>query len=248
MSRAAIEFHHVTKSFEIWHERPTSIKTMLADLMMFKFNMGQRERKTVLKNINLVIEQGDFVGIMGRNGVGKSTLLRLIAGIYRVTEGEIRTHGRIAPLLELGAGFATELNGIENILLNASILGFSRKQAMAKMAEIIEFSELKEAIDRPVRNYSSGMLIRLGFSIAVHLEAEILLFDEILAVGDVGFQEKCLRKIHEVHSAGRTIVLVTHSPEQVEKYCNRSIVFDQAGIVFDGAPGGGATSYRELFA
>lgn len=247
MSSAAIRFKSVKKQFQTWHERPTSIKAMLADIMAFRFKTGHREVKTVLQDINVEIRKGDFVGIMGRNGAGKSTLLKLIAGIYLPTSGEIKTNGRIAPLLELGAGFAVELNGYENILLNASILGFSRREVNEKLPEIIAFSELGEAIERPVRNYSSGMLVRLGFSIAVHLDAEILLFDEILAVGDVGFQEKCLRKIHEVHSSGRTIVLVTHSPEQVEKFCNRCIVFDGQGVIYDGHPKDGAENYRHLF-
>lgn len=247
MNSPAIEFNNLTKTFQTWHERPTSIKEMLAHLMTFRFQTGHREQKTVLRDINVNIKKGDFVGIMGRNGVGKSTLLKLIAGIYRPTRGEIKTHGRIAPLLELGAGFATELNGYENVLLNASILGFSRREVTEKISDIIEFSELGDAIERPVRNYSSGMLVRLGFSIAVHLDAEILLFDEILAVGDVGFQEKCLRKIHEVHASGRTIVLVTHNPEQVEQFCNRCILFDNQGIAYDGPPADGAKSYRDLF-
>ncbi|RYZ77838.1 MAG: ABC transporter ATP-binding protein [Proteobacteria bacterium] len=237
----------MTKTFQTWHERPSSLKTLLAQAIMFKFKMGTKESKTVLRDVNLTISKGEFVGLMGRNGVGKSTLLKLIAGIYPTTSGEIITRGRIAPLLELGAGFAPELTGYENIYLNASILGYGKAEIERKIQSIVEFSELKEAIERPVQNYSSGMLVRLGFAIAVHLDAEILLFDEILAVGDVGFQSKCLAKIHELHAKGGTIVLVTHTPSQVEDFCDRCVLFDQSGVAFDGDPKEGARLYRGLF-
>ncbi len=243
----AIELRDVTKTFKIWHERPDSIKTVLADAVSLRFNRGHKEARTVLRDISFSIPQGDFVGIMGRNGAGKSTLLKLISGIYHPTKGDLITNGRIAPLLELGAGFATELSGYENIFLNGSILGFGRAHTNRYLDSIIEFSELGEAISRPVRKYSSGMLVRLGFSIAVHLDADILLFDEILAVGDIGFQEKCLKKIRELHKAGRTIVLVTHSPDQVERLCDRCIVFDQSGILYDGEPKEGVSRYKGLF-
>ncbi len=244
---SAIEFQNVTKTFKIWHERPDSIKTILADALRFRLNKGLKEARTVLRNIDFQIPKGDFVGIMGRNGAGKSTLLKLMAGIYHPSEGKLITKGRIAPLLELGAGFATELSGYENIFLNGAILGFGRAHTLRHLNSIIEFSELGEAIERPVRKYSSGMLVRLGFSIAVHLDADILLFDEILAVGDIGFQEKCLNKIRELHQTGRTIILVTHNPDQVEKMCSRCIVFEQNGILFDGDPKVGVAKYRELF-
>ena len=243
----AVEFRNVTKAFKIWHERPDSIKTILADALRLRFNKGDREARTVLKNISFDIRKNDFIGIMGRNGAGKSTLLKLITGIYHPSAGQVVTRGRVAPLLELGAGFAPELSGYENIFLNASILGFGRAQATRYLNSIIEFSELGDAITRPVKKYSSGMLVRLGFSIAVHLEADILLFDEILAVGDVGFQDKCMRKIRELHNEGRSIVLVTHHPGQIEQFCDRCIVIDQSGILFDGAAKEGAKCYRSLF-
>lgn len=247
MIQPAIEFHHVSKSYKVWEDRPSSIKSLLVQLMTFNVQMGSKHTMEVLSNISLKIHPGEFVGIMGRNGAGKSTLLKLIGGIYPVTTGQILTRGRIAPLLELGAGFAPELNGYENVFLNASILGYGKKEIESKVEQIIEFSELGENIYKPVQKYSSGMLVRLGFSIASHLDADILLFDEILAVGDVGFQTKCLRKIEELHGKGKTIVLVTHSPEQVEKFCNRCIVFDRHGIVYDGAPKAGAGTYEALF-
>lgn len=247
MSKPAIEFKNVSKSFEVWVDRPYSIKTILANLLRFKFNTGKKTHHQVMSNVTFSVNRGEFVGIMGRNGAGKSTLLKMISKIYRTTSGEIISHGRIAPLLELGAGFASELNGRENVFLNASILGFSRKEVLEKIEKICEFSELGEALNEPVRNYSSGMLVRLGFSIAAHLDAEILLFDEILAVGDIGFQAKCLEKIRTLHSSGKTIILVTHSPEQVEQFCNRCIVIDKHGVAFDGRPKEGANTYTKLF-
>lgn len=247
MNQPVIEFQNVSKSFKTWHDRPPTLKALLSNLAAFRFRMGHRESKQVLSNINLSIYPGEFVGFMGRNGTGKSTLLKLISNIYRPTSGKVLTRGRIAPLLELGAGFASDLNGYENILLNGSILGFSRSEIMSKMDSIVEFSELGSNIEQAVRTYSSGMLVRLGFSIAAYLDAQILLFDEILAVGDVGFQEKCLQKIREVHKQGRTIILVTHTPKQVEDFCSRCIVFDHEGVHFDGSAKDGVNSYLRLF-
>lgn len=224
-----------------------SIKTFLAQALTFKVNLGRIEKVEVLKNVTMNIYSGDFVGIMGRNGVGKSTLLKLISNIYSPNSGSITTRGRIVPLLELGAGFASELTGFENIFLNASILGFSRLEVQEKLQSIIEFSELGPKLDQPVRNYSSGMLVRLGFSIAAHLDAQILLFDEVLAVGDVGFQNKCYTKINELHKAGKTVVLVTHSPQQIAAYCNRGIVIDKQGVIYDGASRGAADLYESFF-
>jgi len=248
VNEAAIEFREVSKAYKVWEDRPSSIKSLLVQLMTLNVQLGSTHTLCVLDNISLKIFPGEFVGIMGRNGAGKSTLLKLIGGIYPASAGEIITRGRIAPLLELGAGFAMELNGYENIFLNASILGYGKKEIESKVDQIIEFSELGENLYKPVQKYSSGMLVRLGFSIASHLNADILLFDEILAVGDVGFQNKCLRKIAELHAQGKTIVLVTHSPEQVTRFCNRCIVFDRHGIVYDGLPKDGAGLYESLFA
>ena len=242
-----IEFHDVGKNFQIWHDRPHSLKSIMADALMLRFKTGRREPVPVLEHLSLKIFEGDFVGIMGRNGVGKSTLLKLISQIYFPSSGKISVHGRIVPLLELGAGFASELTGYENIFLNASILGFSRLEVMQKIAAIVEFSELKDKLDQPVRNYSSGMLVRLGFSIAAHLDAQILLFDEVLAVGDIGFQAKCYKKIDELHKQGKTVVLVTHSPEQIVEFCNRCVVIDKKGLIYDGTPQGGADVYRSFF-
>ena len=247
MKKVVIELDQVSKSFVNNQDKSNRIKVLLTQLVRLQFFKNKKQSVSILENVSLKIYEGDFVGIMGRNGVGKSTLLKIISGIYAPTSGQVRIHGKIAPLLELGAGFADDLSGYENIFLNAAILGFSRQKINSFVEQIIQFSELEDHIHLPVRNYSSGMLVRLGFSIAAHLEAPILLFDEILAVGDVGFQNKCLQKINEMHRAGRSIILVTHSPEQVEKFCTRCIVFDQKKMVYDGETRGGIQKYLQGF-
>lgn len=245
--KPVIELINVSKTYTYWENKPNSIKSILNKFSKFDFKKSNYRKIQILDDINLTIKEGEFVGIMGRNGAGKSTLLKIISGIYSPTSGKVRIHGKIAPLLELGAGFAEELSGYENIFLNAAILGFSRKKMSEEIQKIIDFSELGEKIHMPVRNYSSGMLVRLGFSIAAHLEASILLFDEILAVGDVGFQKKCLAKINELYHSGKAVVLVTHSPEEVRRFCNRCIVFENKKILFDGDPTTGTQVYLNEF-
>jgi ABC-2 type transport system ATP-binding protein len=243
----SIELQSVSKSFIFWKNRPRDLKRYLINL----FNKPEHTTKIieniVLKEISFKINSGDFIGIMGRNGAGKSTTLKIISGIYTPSQGKVQINGRIAPVLELGAGFADELSGYENIFLNASIIGFSKSQIEQKVSAIVEFSELGEHIYAPVRNYSSGMLVRLAFSIACHLDAPILLFDEILAVGDIGFQRKCLEKIKALHSEGRTIILVTHSPDQVRNHCNRCILISNGKVAFDGDPAEGSNRYIAEF-
>ncbi len=243
MTTPVISIKDVRKDFRFWDDRPTSVKTMLVDILKGKLRFGIKEEFTVLEDISFDIYPGEFVGIMGRNGAGKSTLLKLICGIYSPTSGTIEVNSQIAPLIELGAGFAGDLSGYENIFLNAAILGLGRKATEKAMAGILEFSELGEMIQMPVKNYSSGMLVRLGFSIAAHLPFPILLIDEILAVGDAGFQIKCINKVREMHQAGRTIVLITHSPEAVKQNCQRCIVIEQKKKVHDGSVEEGVNLY-----
>lgn len=244
---SVVEFKNVKKFFTVSRGGPRDIKHHF--IRVFRRNMFReyREARTVLNDVSFQIHEGEFVGIMGKNGVGKSTLLKIISGIYQPNSGEIKVHGRIAPVLELGAGFADELSGYENIFLNASILGYSRKQVFDHVDEIIEFSELKDQIYDPVRNYSSGMMVRLAFSIACHLNAELLLFDEVLAVGDIGFQAKCLKKILELNAKGASIILVSHSPEQIATYCSRCLLIDKGKLVFDGSAQEGIQRYQDLF-
>ncbi len=247
MTENAIIVSNVSKSFTYSENRTSSIKTFLIKLITFNFKKAPQIKKTVLRNLTFNIQKGDFVGIMGRNGAGKSTFLKILSNIYKPNSGSFLTVGKVVPLLELGAGFAPDLSGYENIFLNASILGFSKREIEAKIKSIVDFSELEEHIYRPVKNYSSGMLVRLAFSIASHVEADILLFDEILAVGDVGFQKKCLEKINILSKLNKTIILVTHSPESVKQFCNRCIVFNDSGVIFDGDAAEGSRYYTELF-
>lgn len=246
-NQSAIEFKNVSKSFDIWEDRPSSIKALLASPFKFKKELSKYQRAEILNNVSFQIKPGDFVGIMGRNGAGKSTLLKLISGIFAPTTGEVEIRGRIAPLLELGAGFSHELSGYENVFLNAAILGFSRSQTQVQFKSIVDFSELQDHLYKPVKSYSSGMLVRLGFSIAVHLDAPIFLFDEILAVGDVGFQKKCLQKIKDLHTKGKTIIIVTHNAEQVKQFCSRCILINEKNVQFNGDPEVGAKIYEDLF-
>lgn len=242
-----IEFSNVSKTFSVWKERPNSIKKALTNIFQARNNFKEKIEFKILDDVSFKIYPGEFVGIMGRNGVGKSSMLKMMTGIYQPTKGEIKINGKIAPLLELGAGFSEELSGYENIFLNAAVLEFGRKKIDAKLNDIINFSGIGEHIYMPIRTYSSGMLIRLGFSIAVHLDAPIFLFDEILAVGDAGFQKKCLDRIKDLYSQGKSIILVTHSPEQVKQFCNRSIIIDNKKVIFDGHPNEGTAVYSSLF-
>lgn len=243
MSSFAVRFESVDKGFSYWTEKHQSIKTWLVEMTRGRFSSGRRARIEVLRNVSFDIQQGEFVAIMGRNGAGKSTTLKLISGIYQPDRGRIQVNGNIAPLIELGAGFDAELSGYENILLSAAILGYSRKDALRSIDSIIDFSELGDLIEMPIKNYSSGMLVRLGFSVATQYWAPILLIDEVLGVGDMGFQEKSVRKIRDLHREGRTIILVTHSPQQAIDHAQRTIVIDSGTKVFDGASQQGTQVY-----
>ena len=243
----AISVKNLTKSFSYWANRPYDLKAFLISFLRGQFFKKATVQSVLLENISFDINAGEFVGIMGENGAGKSTLLRLISGIYAPNIGTIEVNGNISPLIALGAGFSPELTGLENIFLSASILGYGRARALESVDKIIEFSGLGEHIDKAVKDYSSGMVVRLGFSIAVFLEAPILLLDEILGVGDAGFAQKSLNKIREMHLQGRTIVLVNHSPETIETHCTRCIVIADKKIAFDGSAKQGAEFYRKLF-
>jgi ABC-type polysaccharide/polyol phosphate transport system ATPase subunit len=243
MNKPVISVDRLSKEFNFSNDRPTSLKSFLTNSLKGKISYEKQTFK-VLDDVSFDIYPGDFVGIMGKNGAGKSTLLKLISGIYTPSQGTIKTNGVIAPLIELGAGFHPELTGIENIYLNASILGFGKDAAEAALPRIVEFSELGEHVHRTIKNYSSGMLVRLGFSIATHLDAPILLVDEVLAVGDISFQRKCIAKIRELHQDGRTIILITHDPSAVREHCTRCIVIDQKKKIYDGLPKQGVEIYE----
>lgn len=218
MNNSAIYLSKVYKKYKIYHDKAYTLK----DKILF-WKRNKYEERWVLRDINIEIFKGESVGIIGKNGSGKSTLLKLLTRIIYPNRGELKITGRVAGLLELGAGFHPDMTGRENIYINASIFGLSRKEISGKLSDIIEFAELEEFIDNPVRTYSSGMYIRLAFAIAININADILLIDEVLAVGDIAFQAKCLNKLREIKEKGVTIVIVSHSLEQIEEFCDKSI-------------------------
>ena len=237
---AAIEIRHVSKHFRLYHEHYSSLKER-----MIHFGRIPFEDFVALNDIDIDIEEGTTVGILGHNGSGKSTLLKCVAGILQPNEGEIVTRGRLAALLELGAGFHPELTGRENIFMNASILGLSKRDISAVFDEIVAFSELDKFIDMQVRHYSSGMYVRLGFAVAVNVDPDILLVDEVLSVGDESFQRKCLERVAKFQREGRTILFVTHAADLVRKICERALVLDHGVLVSDAAPGEAVRTFRE---
>ena len=228
-SNIAIEVKNVTKKFKVYFDKPNTLKERL---VFWKNNKG--ESRIVLENINIDIKKGDTVALIGVNGSGKSTLLKLMTKIIYPTKGEIITRGKLTSLLELGAGFHDDCTGRENISFNASIFGLTRSEIEEKIDNIIEFSELGEFIDNPVRTYSSGMYMRLAFSVAINVDAEILLIDEILAVGDQHFQDKCFEKLQELKKSGKTIVIVSHSLDSIKKLCDRAIWINNGHVEMDG--------------
>lgn len=228
----AIEVQKVTKIFKVLH-RERSIKS--AALKWARWKLPQRTEFSALRDISFQVSRGQTVGVVGRNGSGKSTLLSLLARIYKPTAGHIAIQGRIATLLELGAGFHPEFTGIENIFLNGVILGLPRDQIEARLPSIIEFADIEEFIDTPVKHYSSGMITRLGFSVAVHVEPDVLLVDEVLAVGDHQFQEKCYAKIEEFKARGVTIFFVSHDMDAIRRVSDRVLWIDEHVIRADGA-------------
>jgi lipopolysaccharide transport system ATP-binding protein len=201
-----------------------------------------------LNDVSFELERGEVLGLIGSNGSGKSTTLALIAGVLKAQAGAVEVRGRVCPLLELGAGFHPELTGRENIVLNGVLLGLTRREILAKMDEIVSFSELDQFLDQPLRTYSSGMMARLGFSVAAHLDPEILLIDEVLAVGDLRFQAKCREKLEEFKGRQVTIALVSHSLGEVRGFCERVIWLKDGKIVADGEPGSVITGYEQAMA
>lgn len=229
--RDEIEFRQVSKRFQL--EEGRTLREFLPALFRGR---GWSEPFYALRDVTFSVCRGETVGIIGRNGSGKSTVLKLIAGVMAPSEGEVRVTGRISPLIELGAGFHQDLTGRENIDLNASILGMSSKEIRERFDEIVHFAELWDFVDTPVKRYSSGMYMRLGFSVAVHSNPQILLVDEVLSVGDSAFQEKCLEKMHDFQERGITIVLVSHSMDLVRKFCQRVLLLEGGRLVGDGSP------------
>lgn len=237
-----IRAHNVSKRFVIRKDK--SVKERIVN-----FGRSRRHKDDfwALRDINLEVEAGTSIGLVGANGSGKSTLLKVIGGIIQSNSGVVERRGRLAALLELGAGFHPDLTGRENVYLNGSILGLSQKQTADYFDSIVDFSEIGDFIDTQVKFYSSGMYVRLAFAIAVHVDPDILLVDEVLAVGDEPFQRKCMDKIREFQRDGRTIVFVSHSAGQIEELCDRVVVLSHGNIVFDGGTTEGIAALRESF-
>ena len=226
----AIKVDHVYKSFNIYYDRANTLK----ERVLFWTRNKRREKREILTDINLEIKKGETVALIGVNGSGKSTLLKLMTQIIFPNKGTIETHGKLTSLLELGAGFHPDFSGRENIYFNSSIFGLTKKEIDKRLDQIIEFSELQDFIDNPVRTYSSGMYMRLAFSVAINVDADILLIDEILSVGDQHFQEKCFKKMRELREEGKTMVFVTHSMESVRNLCDRAIWLYDGQVRMDG--------------
>jgi ABC-2 type transport system ATP-binding protein len=241
----AVELRGVSKAFVLRHNRAQDLKVRLVGV----FHTRHRERIEefwALRGIDLTVRQGECVGLIGPNGSGKSTLLRIMANIYQPTEGEVVVRGRVAPMIELGVGFHQELTGQENVYLNTSLYGLSRRETDAIYREIVGFSELEAFIDLPLKNYSVGMHARLAFSIAVHLEPDILLIDEVLAVGDERFQRKCLQRTEEIRRRGTTLILVSHAMETIERMCDRACLMVRGQLETQGEPFKVIARYREV--
>lgn len=222
----AISVKGVSKTFRIPHEKITSVRGAAVSL----FKTGGYEEFKALDDVSFEVKKGEFFGIIGRNGSGKSTLLKILAGIYQADRGKVSVSGFISPFLELGIGFNPELSGRDNIYLNATVLGLTKKEIDEKFDSIVKFSELERFIDQKLKNYSSGMQVRLAFSVSIHANRDILLMDEVLAVGDVNFQSKCLEEFNKYRDKGKTVILVTHDVATVERYCDRAMLLRNGKI------------------
>ncbi len=228
----AISVKGLHKDFKLPHEKKNSLK----ERILFFNKKTTYDKLHALRDINFEIEKGEFFGIVGRNGSGKSTLLKIMGGIYQPTKGELSVNGTLTPFIELGIGFNPELTGRENVYLNGAILGLTRKEIVAKYDEIVQFAELEKFMDQKLKNYSSGMQVRLAFAIAIQAHNDILLIDEVLAVGDANFQRKCFKVFREIKKSGKTVVFVTHAMEMVEEFCDRALMIQDSKIVAMGDP------------
>jgi len=240
MSNVAVRVDHVTKSFRMYHERNQSLKSAI-----MRGRTSVHEDFLALKDVSFDVPTGSTFGLIGSNGSGKSTLLKCLANIYYPNQGSISHFGRIAAMLEVGSGFHAELSGRENVFLNGSILGMSRKEVSRKFDEIVEFSGVEQFIDQPVKNYSSGMYVRLGFAIAINVDPDILVVDEVLAVGDQDFQDKCYRKFADFREAGKTVILVSHSMATVQSMCDRVAWLDHGELKAVGEAEGTVAAYLD---
>jgi ABC-type polysaccharide/polyol phosphate transport system ATPase subunit len=236
---ALIEVEHVSKTFPHAGEAKL-LRVHLAE----RFRGPRRDAFYALRNVSFQLEKGQNLGVIGGNGAGKSTLLSLVSGLCQPNEGRIAVRGRVAPLLELGSGFHLDLTGRENVYLNASLLGLTRRRTERCFEQMVEFSGIREFIDEPIRTYSSGMVMRLAFAVAIHVDPDILLIDEVLAVGDQDFQTKCFDRILEFKKSGKTLLFVSHSPDLVRRFCERCIWLDHGEVMLAGATGDVMQAYQ----
>ncbi len=241
----AIEVNDIKKSFYLPHHKNDQLKTAITQ--MFKKKDTSADTFNALNGVSFNIEKGDFFGILGRNGSGKSTLLKIIAEIYQPTAGTVRHDGKLVSFIELGVGFKEQLSGRENVYLNGALLGFSKREVDEMYDDIVAFAELENFMDQSLKNYSSGMKVRLAFSVAIRAKADILILDEVLAVGDAAFQKKCNDYFLTLKDDHKTVVLVTHNMAAVRDYCNKAIVIEGGKIVFEGDAEPAAERYLELF-
>jgi ABC-type polysaccharide/polyol phosphate transport system ATPase subunit len=239
-----IHVDNVTQRFRVIHERPDTVRELFSRFLRTNASFHDFD---AVKNVSLEIFRGQMVGLIGRNGSGKSTLLKIIAGVYRPTAGSIRVTGTLAPLIELGAGFHPELTGRENILINGLLMGYSKREMQEREASIIDFAEIGEFIDAPVKQYSTGMYARLAFAVATEVNPDILLLDEILAVGDASFKQKCFARIEAFRQSGKTIVFVTHDMQQIRNYCDRALLLEKGAMVAEGDPEEVVRAYTALW-
>lgn len=244
MPEPMVEVRNLSKDFLLPHLRQTTLKGRA-------LNMFRRSRtievQHALSDIDFDIRRGEFLGVVGRNGSGKSTLLKILAAIYAPTNGTVTVRGRLVPFIEFGVGFNPELTGRENVYLNGALLGFSKREIDDMYGDIVAFAELEESMDQKLKNYSSGMQVRIAFSVATHAEAEVLLIDEVLAVGDTAFQRKCFEHFHALKRKGTTIVFVTHDMDAVRELCDRAILIEGTRIVAQGSAEDVSAQYDELF-
>lgn len=243
----AIQVRAVSKTFKLPHEKVSSIKNIFTNAIGYIRKRRTYEVQQALSDISFEVKKGEFFGIVGRNGSGKSTLLKMLAGIYQPSKGLIEISGRLVPFIELGVGFSPELTGRENVFLNGALLGFSKKEITEQYDEIVDFAELEPFMDQKLKNYSSGMQVRLAFSMAVRAKADVLLIDEVLAVGDADFQRKCFDYFKKLKKDKVTVVLVTHDMEAVREYCDRAMLIEKSKIIDIGSTSNIAEKYLKLF-
>jgi ABC-type polysaccharide/polyol phosphate transport system ATPase subunit len=241
-ARPSVAVDHVSKTFQIPHQQYHTLK----ERVLHPFRSRTFDELQAVRDVTVDVKRGEFFGIIGRNGSGKSTLLKCIAGIYRIDHGEINVQGRLSPFIELGVGFNLDLTARDNVIINAIMLGLSRKQARERFQAIIDFAELHDFLDLKLKNYSSGMLVRLAFSVAIQVESEVLLIDEVLAVGDANFQQKCFDEFERMKRDRKTILFVTHDMGAIERFCDRAMLLEKGKMVSLGEPGEIARQYNKL--